>query len=469
MGMLATRSVWEVGRSREPPGVLRHAAFAAGAIRRRWRLLAAVAASLLAVTGLALRALPPSYEATTRVVFRPSPVLHLRADRERDGSPMRGADEIVWRAENRRKMIVATGALAEFEARRSPLLRLKDRIFEKLRGPRTEDQKIDGLVGMLETRLSIWTESGDVLAIRVRWPDARTAARLADAARVSFLDARYAVEVQAVEKLVAILEEHAAGIAARADRQVAQLALLSDAERDRILSVDALDPARMRPAVPRELKLLQDELAEKERVLSGMEDSRRMQLAALNTRLVEERTEYSDAHPEVVGLLQKIGSLETESDDMAKLRREHRNLRNTVNELTGEVEERGPGAREEREERAFLPSLRARGANASHNRLALAAAEVESARSRIQALRIEADTARAAFPLRYVVVQPALVPKAPVSPDPLPVMLAALLDALLLGALAAVLAEVRHGAVRSRWQLEAALGGGAPVVEVRLS
>jgi hypothetical protein len=295
------------------------------------------------------------------------------------------------------------------------------------------------------------------------------AAKLADAARANFLEARYAVEVQAVEKLVSILEEHAAGIAARADRQVAELSLLSDAERERILSADALDPARMRPAVPRELKLLQDALAEKERVLSGMEDSRRMQLAALNTRLAEQRTEYSDSHPEVVGLLQKIGSLETESDDMARLRREHRNLRNTVNELTGEVEERTPDLREEREERAFLPSLRVRGANAGRNRVALAAAEVESARARIQALRIEADTARAAFPLRYVVVQPALVPRAPISPDPLPVMLAALLDALLLGALAAVLAEVRHGAVRSRWQLEAALGGGAPVVEVRLS
>ena len=469
MGMLATRPVWEVRRSREPGGGLRLVAFAAGAIRRRWGLAAGVAGSLVLAAGLAVVALPPSYESTTRVVFRPSSVLQLRADRERDGSPMKGAEDIVWKLENRRKMIVSTGALAAFEARRAPLLRLKDRVFEKLRGPRSEAQKIDGLVGMLESRLTIWTEPGDVLAIRVRWPDARMAARLADAARANFLDARFAVEVQAVEKLVGILEEHAAGIAARADRQVAQLALLSDAERDRILSVDALDPARMRPAVPRELKLLQDELAEKERVLSGMEDSRRMQLAALSARLAEERMEYSDAHPEVVGLLQKIGSLETESEDMARARKEHRNLRNTVNELTGEVEERTPATREEREERAFLPSLRARGPAARHTRLAVAAAEVESARSRIQALRIEADTARAAFPLRYVVVQPALVPDAPVSPDPFPVLLAALLDALVLGALAAVLAEVRQGAVRSRWQLEAALGGVTPVVEVRLS
>jgi uncharacterized protein involved in exopolysaccharide biosynthesis len=457
-----------VGRRREPEGLLRHLAFAAGAVRRRWPLVVGTCAAMVTLAGLAVLVLPPQYEVTCRIVFRPSPVLVLRADRDRDGSPMDGASDIIWKAENRRKMIVDTGAVAAFEARRAPLLRLKDRIVELLRGPRTEDQKLDGLVGMLEDRLRVWSDQPDTVVIRVRWPDAEMAARLAEAAKKNFLDERYAAEVQAVEKLVTILEEHAAGVAAKVNGQIADLARLGEAERAEILAVNALDPARSRPAVPRELKLLQDELAEKERLLSGMEEARRMQLAALRTRMTEERAEYSELHPVVIGLGQRIQGLENESEVMARMRREQRNLRDTVDELTGRIEERRPEAREAREDRPFLASLRQRGGAPANNRIAVAAMEVEAARAHVQALRIEADTARAAFPDRYLVVDPPLVPEHPRSPDAPRVLLAALVVGLLLGGFTAVLTEVRHGALRARWQLERVLGGAAPVVEVRL-
>ena len=85
-----------------------------------------------------------------------------------------------------------------------------------------------------------------------------------------------------------------------------------------------------------------------------------------------------------------------------------------------------------------------------------------------KSFEIELDTARAAFPYRYLVVEPPRVPERPVRPLEVPVTVAAVLYGLFLALFAATFSELRSGSVREAWQLERALGGGVPVIEVRL-
>jgi hypothetical protein len=92
-------------------------------------------------------------------------------------------------------------------------------------------------------------------------------------------------------------------------------------------------------------------------------------------------------------------------------------------------------------------------------------------RERIANTRLDLDTARAAFRHRYAVITPAEIPKGPIKPNALLVMLAAAFAGVFLGIFGAVITDLRSGVLLDRWQLDrlfARSGRRPPVVEAQV-
>ncbi len=94
----------------------------------------------------------------------------------------------------------------------------------------------------------------------------------------------------------------------------------------------------------------------------------------------------------------------------------------------------------------------------ARTRLRFAMEKYDVLLERIQAARIELDTARAAFKYRYAVIRPPGYPKRPVKPKVPLVLAGALIAALALGTLAAALRDLWSGKILEPWQMERDLG-----------
>jgi uncharacterized protein involved in exopolysaccharide biosynthesis len=88
----------------------------------------------------------------------------------------------------------------------------------------------------------------------------------------------------------------------------------------------------------------------------------------------------------------------------------------------------------------------------------MATARYQDLLMRIDAARIELDTARAAFKYRYSVVSPALTPRKPISPNVMLIILGGLIGAIVCAFIASTLLDLRGGRLIEAWQVEAQLG-----------
>jgi hypothetical protein len=94
----------------------------------------------------------------------------------------------------------------------------------------------------------------------------------------------------------------------------------------------------------------------------------------------------------------------------------------------------------------------------SQSRLRIATNKYEELLDRIDAARIELDTARAAFKYRYSVIDPAQVPKKALKPNPVVLILGGVMGGLMLALFCAIAADLRGRRLLERWQVERTLG-----------
>ncbi|HET9451190.1 MAG TPA: hypothetical protein VFO83_09925, partial [Aggregicoccus sp.] len=225
-------------------------------------------------------------------------------------------------------------------------------------------------------------------------------------------------------------------------------------------------PAR---AAEQDLAQLKVMLAAKRRALSDLEDFRRRRLAEFESQLLEQQRTYADAHPLIVSTRESIAALNTDSPQMAALRREERDLRDEYTRRAG----RDPdalvpappaaaavvvSAGAEGELRRAPAAVSEELEEYAQSRLRIATNKYEELLDRIDAARIELDTARAAFKYRYSVIDPAQVPKKALSPKPALLILGGILGGLALALCCAILADLRSRRLLERWQVERTLG-----------
>jgi uncharacterized protein involved in exopolysaccharide biosynthesis len=448
------------------PRVRQYVLFSLGSVRRRLLLFLSVSCGmiLLAATGLAV--LPKTYEVEARLLAQKNPVLAVRADSSQTDLPTRAAAETIIRRENLQALIRQTDLLQEWQKTRAPILRVKDWVLRLLHLEQTPKELTEGLTDLLEKNLTVWTTPDGTVGVRVQWRDAPTAFRLVDAAQQNFIEKRYVLEVSTIAEQISILEGHAGTLKKDIETQVAELQNLR-----KPAAKGARRPA-FRPAIrslDTDAPNLRAVLDGKRRALADLEDSRRKKVAELQTRLTEQRAIYSENHPALLDLERSIDSLRRESPQVAALRQEERDLRRQLADRSEDGEGAIAGA-------PNIPAELFRDLSTDEDssveyaraQLQYAAQQYAAMRGRIDAARIDLDTARAAFKYRYSVVTPPQMPRGPIKPKAPLVMVAALVAGLFLALFATTFADFRAGVVLKRWQLEDLLGPSPSIVDVRL-
>ena len=448
--------------------VRRYAALSLGSVRRRPFLFLLVAGGLVFLAGAALFVLPKTYEVQCRLLAQHNAVLAVRSDSSPADAPTRAAADTIRRRDNLLAVIRQTDLLQEWPRRRAPLPRAKDWVLRKLgRGP-TEKELTEGLIGLLEKNLTVWTTPEATVVIQLHWPDPILAYRLVDAAQQNFLEKRHVLEVATIAEQISILEGHAAALKKNIETEVAEVQRLREHSGSKGSHAAAGPPPAVKavdPNVPK-LRVMLDA---KRRSIADLEDYRRRHVVELQTKLAEQRVVLSENHPMVQDLQRSIETLQNESPQLATLRQEERDLRRQLAGYSEEIDGTSAGAPNIPADlfRGFGP-VEDSAVEYARAQLRYSVQEYAVMRDRIDRARVDFDTARAAFKYRYSVVTPPEVPRGPIKPKSMLVMVAALIAGLSLGLFATTFADLRGGRVLKRWQLEDLLGPSGPIFDVRL-
>jgi uncharacterized protein involved in exopolysaccharide biosynthesis len=452
---------------------------------RRHRLLALGLFVGTFAAGAGLTALVPrSWRAEARLLANQHEIIRAlgnpRSSVQSD-DPTRSARELIFAHDNLVQLIKQTNLLESWAANRPAIVRIKDQLMRLILGPPSEEDLIDAMVGTLEKRLRVDTDSQTV-TIRIDWQDPKTAYLLVETAQQNFLETRHVTEMTAISEALAILEGHAAQVQRAVDDALHELERVREERRKGSAGTQApqageLQVALSRPTPPeptpagaateQELAQLKYLLNSKRRALADLEDFRSRRLAELNAQLQEARVQYAEAHPVIIDMQQRIGQLKNDSPQMTS-------VKNDIESLIAEYKRKGGrdpdslvepgrpsprsggGTRSQQARAALTNSELADDPVVEHarNNLRVAAAKYEELMMRIDGARIEQDTARAAFKYRYSVVRPASVPRKPLSPNVGLLLGAALAVALVLSLLGGAAVDLRSGRLVEPWQVE---------------
>ena len=437
----------------------------------RHRVLALCA--FLAIVGVGLVAvftLPIRYQVQAQILALRSPLMGTLSNpglnREWD-APTRAARETMIRRDNLVALIKQTDFVNRYLEERAPAVQVRDWIVRVATGKERDREKLtEDLADALEDRLWVVATQEGTVTITFRWSNPETAQRIVQAAVQSFLEARYASEISAVGETIGILQGHDARVQHEIDDTINQLeskrATVRTSNRRQQQPVAA--PVRARPVPPDEdVARLEGMLAARRRALADLESFHARRLEELNAQLTQRLAVYAPKHPEVMNIRQAIEGLQGPSPQVEALRQE-------VEELDREIEARG-GHRSPLASKVspvspgmsgpLLPVL----IETDDPRLAFEQRQLELLLrqhsyllDRIDAARVELDTAQAAFKYRYSVITPPLTPKKPYKDLRLAMVAASILGGLALAVFVSTASDLHGRRVVERWQMERVLG-----------
>ena len=451
-------------------------AFAWRAIRPRWAWTAGILTVGLVLTLTVLRYIPRMYSCTTVMMALENPVL----DTYGGPSPLSGAATLITRQENLEVLIRETGLVHKYAARRPPLMALKDRLMQRLFGVWSEKTVVAILVGTLQSKLNVGTDSAGNLTINVEWTDGKTAAELAEAARQGFLRTRHAAEVAAFEAKMSILDEHATKMRAEVETLAEQINAAHAEHAPKAVAgapaaggpttaaplIRTVAPRRSPVAVAMTADLPEQraKLVELKKQLADLEADRERRLRDERAKLAELQLHLTPSHPQVVTEQERIALLSQVPSEVALLRSEVADLEGTLKQREvlasrGTSSGSSSGGTQTGAAAAGLPTEIIQALENDEVDPALSAqisgavARYGSLRDDIRAGRMQLDTAQAAFDHRYQIVVPAEVPNVPIKPKPPLIFGIGFGLSLVLSLILPILAELKRGIIVERWQV----------------
>jgi hypothetical protein len=317
---------------------------------------------------------------------------------------------------------------------------------------------MEDLADTLEERL--WVSANNytgIIEFGFEWSNPDLAYDIVEAAIQSFLEARHASEVESIAEAMSILEEHASRINLDIAARTKQVEAIEREVRKR-----GVRPMVARPRVPQgvseEAAKADARLTAKKRTLADLEDYRRRRVQDLQAQLVQQESVYAEQHPVVVATRRSLDALSAPSPQLESLRAE-------VGELERDGIRRGVRPTAGPREQLMLDPADLQPApmqedptlEYERHKLWLLIRQHSGLIERIDALRVEMDTARAGFKYRYSVVTPPQMPKGPIKPKPARVLLMAFVGGLAFAVFAAVVLDVWSGALVEPWQVERGL------------
>ena len=383
----------------------------------------------------------------------PTRAIPIEAD-----TPTRQAAETVQRYDNLVAMIQQTELLKNWPVNRAPMLRLKDFIWGKLFTPSTQEEQIINFAYLLRNKLWVTTGEGTV-TIGIEFPDPQLAYRLVDTAVENFLEARHAAEVSSITEAITILEARAEQAREALTASVQQLQALRDERGGRSGARVRRAGTVARPAVDQEISRLLVTVQSKRRAIADLEEFRRRRVTELQTKLQEQRAIYAQNHPVVLDIEQSLAAVRQESPQVAVLKRE-------LSQLEAELKKRGAPDEPapevgrptpvvpERLERLDPREDEDAQIEYTKEQVSFALSKYNSFLDRIEAARLELDSARAAFKYRYTIVLPAQKPRHANKPNPTLVLGASLIAGLALAVLSTAFVDLRSRKLLESWQVE---------------
>lgn len=421
---------------------------------------------------------PKKFESTTTLLANRDDLMaqlgnpHRMQSFDMDG-PTRAAQEQVLSRQNLEAMIKSTNLVEHWDQNRHPVLKLKDKLF----GEAPADQKFDNMVGTLEKRLNVFTGPNGTVTITIYWPHAAMARQLVETAQQNFLEMRHSGEVNAIGEAISILELRAGEAQQAIDESIENVQKVAEERTKGGKEKSAKPAAPVKPkAVAAGTETPQQELSQlkflirnKRRAISDLEEFRSRRLTELQGQLAEQKVIYSDSHPVVLDIKERIEAMQKESPQIQQLRRDEEALIEeyksrggkdvNANAEPGSARPRNVELELDNVLRDVLPDLRDDPAvTAARDQLRMATARYQDILMRIDAARIELDTARAAFKYRYSVVRPAQTPRKPVSPNVVLIVLGGFFGGIVFAFFAAAAIDTWRGKVVEVWQVEKKLG-----------
>jgi uncharacterized protein involved in exopolysaccharide biosynthesis len=437
------------------------------AVRRHRVAFALLFGAMALMVVLAAILLPKHYLVETKFFAQRNVVMPAlgnprRAVPSESDAPTRLASEAVLKRENLIEVIRETNLMANWSQIRSPLGKARDAVTQWIRGPMSDSDRVNAMVGLLEARM--WVASADgTVRIGVDWVDPSAAYRIVQAAQQNFFDERHASEISMIGESIGILETHVTGAETAIQEALAHIRPAGGA---RSL---AFAPRRVRPAAAANPAAagLQAELSAKVQTIGDLQSARNLRLATLQNHLAELRNVYGPAHPEISATQQSIKTLSSDSPQLTTLRAEAQDLRSRLTALGVTPGETAPASQfEPALDRATLDRLVRQRPDSQEDpqttyaksRLKIATSDYEDLLDRLEGAHIELETARAAFKYRYNIITPAQVPSKPSKPK-MPLLFAGgFLLAVVMAVFAVTTIDIARGRILEPWQVRRQLG-----------
>jgi uncharacterized protein involved in exopolysaccharide biosynthesis len=471
--------------------------------RRRPRIATLTLVVGLAVVSALAAFLPRTYTVDIRFLAQRNVMLPAlgnpgRSIPQEAGNLTHGVADTIMRRDNMVELAREVDLLERWKATRPSVLRLKDKLVAMIAGATSDEDRLRGLIAVLEQRLTVTADDSSV-TISLDWTDRQMAFDMVSALGQNFVEARYDSEVAVINEAIEILNQRAKEQGTDVDTALAELVKLEAdrrAQNGTITAPPAPPPTpapvgggtsaassapRSAPAVANSPASGGDDtsddvarLAEVRRNLNELETEQKRKVSDAERQLEDARVTLGPMHPTVVALGQKIDQLKQPSADVAALRTEERQILARVSTYSGA----GPGAASS----AAPPPPRAPiggGAGGSSRpatgrsaplaaasaqddpqlavaraKLATATARYDELLRRIESAQIELDVARASFKYQYIVVRPPELPQKARKPNVALIVIGGLLSTILLAIGLAGAADLMSGRILEAWQVE---------------
>jgi uncharacterized protein involved in exopolysaccharide biosynthesis len=461
---------------------------------RRPKLVWSIFVAVGAVGVLTAQTIPSTYNSQVKLLAHQDLVLPALGNpgrtvpRDAD-DPTRNVAEMILRRENLIALVKDADLVDRFDTTRPPALRWKDHAFELLRGPLSEENKLRGLVSILEKNITV-TADQQTLTIGVDWADPDMACDLVMLLQKNFLEARYDSDVAVISDAINLLQDHAKSHLAEVDTALAELGK-ARAERQAERAAEAgaaraavaaarprfVAPRAAAPAAPGAAPVVASAatptdaavaLEEKRQEIRSLEAERQRQIEAFQTQLAQAQLTLTPLHPTVVALRQKLDALALPSPQLQQLKAEERGLMAQIApgaaipaapaapaHVAGPAVDPGPTVPVAAPAPAGVQAQEAVDPATAliTARLADAVRSYQDIEGRIDAANTELDITRTAFKYRYTVLSPAEVPSKPKKPVAQIIGIASLPVAALLALLIGVVADLSKGRILETWQI----------------
>ena len=440
--------------------------------------------TFLVIAGLAFAAaafLPRAYQVDVTILTQDNDALATLVNPNRprtgDDGPTRAAEELIRRHDSVVAVVKDTNLLDVREARRAPILRLKDKLFGGAKVSETE--KLEQLVALFEKNLTV-TSNGTTIHLQLDWDDPELALLLINKTVDNFLEGRNAADVAVVAETITILEAEAKKAGDDVDAAMTEVLHLEhelhSATAPPIVpapTATTTQTAAIKPTgVPTPMPTPQPKkpnlaalLAEKRRQIRELDEPRQRKIAEIKAQIADLKLTYAPAHPSVIAAEKKLADAQVEPPELTKLKQEEQALLDGSDDTPSEYDESAPPTTYVPKPNVPKPTptidvkptptkedppelVQAKG------KVATAATKYNELLDRVDAARIELLTAQAAFKYRYSISQPAQMPKRPKKPNVLLLVVGGLFGGAILAILAAAARDLLSGRFIEAWQVK---------------